>query len=213
METKSGLIIPDSYTDEDKSIGIVDPIITDLKKLRKMSKPTTWKEIDELNMIDRLKASNETAWTKGVGLSAMQIGIYIRMAWFNYEGEDHFLVNPVFIATSKPIVNPQEGCLSLPGVWTATRRYCDVTVKTLTREGKMEEQKFSGFEAIVVQHETDHMNGVVNTQRRFVPKKVAGRNESCPCGSGKKYKKCCIDKIVQPTPMTEEEANEKQLTI
>ena len=175
----------------------VDVIITDLKKLRKLSKPTTWEEIDKLDIINRLRAANETAWTKGVGLAAMQIGVYLRVAWFFHEGKEYTLVNPVITEASGPIINPQEGCLSLPNIWTATRRYHEITVKTLGREG-METLKFSGFPAIVVQHEVDHMNGVINTQRRYTPKKVAGRNDPCPCKSGKKYKKCCIDKLRQP---------------
>ena len=49
-----------------------------------------------------------------------------------------------------------------------------------------------GFDSIAVQHEVDHLNGIlIEDRRHIVPQKV-GRNELCPCGSGKKYKKCCL---------------------
>ena len=54
------------------------------------------------------------------------------------------------------------------------------------------------LESVCVQHEIDHLNGVVCMDRKvnttIVKDKKIGRNEPCPCGSGKKYKKCCINK-------------------
>ena len=191
-----------------------DPIITDLKILRKMSKPTTWDKVRELNLVDRLKASNDTAWTKGVGLAAMQIGEFVRMAWFINGEEDVVMVNPVIIKADKHIIVPKEGCLSIPHIWSQTRRYLNITVR-MTAEDQKEPitRDFEGFPAIVVQHEIDHMNGVVNLQRRYFPPKVVGRNQPCPCKSGKKYKKCCIDKLSQPgaelKPLGEEDETKR----
>ena len=172
-----------------------DPIITNLKALRKHSRPTNWEEIEKLDLIARLKASNETAWTKGIGLAAMQIGIYIRAAWFidPIKNVEYTLVNPVITKATTPVIVPREGCLSIPNMWPATKRYHEITVQTLGKE-KMETLEFSGFLAIVVQHEVDHMNGVVNTQRRYIPPILVGRYEPCPeClkkGITIKYKKC-----------------------
>lgn len=176
-----------------------DPIITDMKALRKMSKPTTWEKVRELNLIERLKRSNDTAWTKGAGLAAMQIGEFVRMSWFINGEEDVIMVNPVITKADKHIIVPKEGCLSIPHIWSQTRRYLNITVK-MAVEGQKEPitRDFEGFPAIVVQHEIDHMNGVVNLQRRYFPPQVVGRNQPCPCKSGKKYKKCCIDKLSQP---------------
>ena len=180
-----------------------DPIVTDQKALHRLSRITNWDEIRELNLVERLKASNATAWTKGVGLAAVQIGVYIRAAWFNYEGTEHVLVNPIITKATNPVIVPKEGCLSVPGSWVATRRYGSITVKTEGENG-IETLDFTGFVAIVVQHEIDHMYGILNFQRRYIPIKVTGRNEPCPCGSGLKYKKCCIDKLQQPTKPKEE---------
>ncbi len=173
-----------------------DPIITDLKALRKKSIPTKWEYIEKINLIDRLRASNETAWTKGVGLAAMQIGVYSRVVWFKDDEKEYVLVNPTIIDYSEPVVNPKEGCLSMPDVWTMVKRFYKITVRHLGKEG-WETIDFKGFNATVVQHEIDHMNGVLNIDRRYIPPQKVGRNDPCPCGSKIKYKKCCIDKIDQ----------------
>jgi len=52
----------------------------------------------------------------------------------------------------------------------------------------------TGLEAVMVQHEIDHMNGMLCFDRGHKNKDKVGRNSLCPCGSGEKYKKCCIDK-------------------
>lgn len=187
---------------DDHTIRAYDKIITDPKILQKKSIPTTWKEIDELNLIARLKEANNHSWTLGCGLAAVQIGIFLQVAWYTDLDKEYTLVNPKIISGATPIINPKEGCLSIPGHWLATRRYHELEIETLGRE-KYEKRTVVGFEAIIVQHEVDHMHGIVNTQRRYTPKKVAGRNDPCPCGSGKKYKKCCIDKIQQPTSLEE----------
>jgi len=55
------------------------------------------------------------------------------------------------------------------------------------------------LEAICVQHEIDHLNGITihdreNKSKPIISEKKIGRNDPCPCGSGKKYKKCCLKK-------------------
>ena len=178
---------------------MIDPIITDEKILKKISHSTTWAKIQKLDLIARLKASNDTAWTEGAGLAAIQIGVALRVSWFKVpEGKEYILVNPAVINREHPVVVPKEGCLSIPNVWTNTVRFHEVTIRTLKEDGEFENIELVGFPAVVAQHEIDHMNGILNTQRRYIPPQIVGRNEPCPCGSGKKYKKCCIDKVDQP---------------
>jgi len=186
-----------------------DPIITDQKYLHQLSLITTWDHIKKIDLIARIKASTEIAWTKGVGLAAIQIGEPIRAAWFTYDGKEQVLVNPIITMASNPLVLPKEGCLSIPDSWPATRRYGGVTITNETEEGRVT-QEFTGFAAIIVQHEIDHMDGILNFQRRYIPSKVAGRNDPCPCGSGLKYKKCCIDKLQQPTKPEEKSDEDKR---
>ena len=65
-------------------------------------------------------------------------------------------------------------------------------------QGKKEDAELRLLEAVCVQHEIDHLNGVVCMDRKvnttIVADKKIGRNEPCPCESGKKYKKCCLRK-------------------
>ena len=104
-------------------------------------------------------------------------------------------INPKITQIAEPIVVPKEGCLSIPDNWVQTKRFRKITVTTLTDEG-IKSMEFSGFLAIVVQHEMDHMYGILNVDRRYIPPPVVGRNEKCPCGSGLKYKKCCLGKLI-----------------
>ena len=95
---------------------IVEPIVTDRDKLRVRSLDTTVEQVAELNLVERLRASTETAWTAGVGLAAVQIGVYLRMCWFidTETKKEYTLINPKITQIAEPIVVPKEGCLSIP---------------------------------------------------------------------------------------------------
>ncbi len=181
----------------------VDPIITDEKALSRISLPVTWEQIKEQKIVERIKTSLTTSWTKGVGLAAVQIGIYLRVVWFTdaEDKEEWTLVNPVITKATNPIVVPKEGCLSIPNTWSQTRRYLDVSVRTIKEDGDLETLTFSGFRAIVVQHEIDHINGILNLSRRYTMPPTVGRNEACPeCmkkGTKIKWKKCQNHNIAQ----------------
>ena len=91
-----------------------------------------------------------------------------------------------------------EGCLTWPGKKIVADRYPLVTATYFTIDGEyVNGEEFAAFDAQVFQHEYDHLDGIVEkmvnndfrTYRRESPK--VGRNDPCPCGSGKKYKKCC----------------------
>ena len=179
----------------------VDPIITDPKKLKVLSLPATWEKIKEINLIERLKASVKTAWTPGVGLAAIQIGVALRVAWFFHEEKDYILVNPLITKIENAIIVPKEGCLSIPGTWSQTRRYMDITLESTKEDGEKEELILSGFTAIVAQHEMDHMSGILNLDRRYTMPPTVGRNEACPECLKKnvkiKWKKCRNHNIAQ----------------
>ena len=63
-------------------------LITDKGVLSTISRETTLQEVMELNLIPKLKAALETAWTGGYGLAAIQISIPIRAAWYKWQGKD-----------------------------------------------------------------------------------------------------------------------------
>jgi peptide deformylase len=153
----------------------------------------------------------------GIGLAANQVGIDAAVAVLNVR-EPIVLINPKIISKETEIPF-YEGCLSYPGKGVNTKRYETVEVTSDNVDGTMifsgvdtgEKAKGSWeqegktyqvknrdlriLEAVCVQHEIDHLNGIVCMDRKvnttIVRDKKIGRNEKCPCGSGLKYKKCC----------------------
>jgi peptide deformylase len=178
----------------DKFIEAITPngtkIVTDRATLLKKSRPVT-KDDDVEGIVKQLKAANDTAWTKGCGLAAIQIGIPIRLAYISYEGIELVLINPV-IGLEGPYIVQQEGCLSIPNRFTSVRRARKVRLynRSIDRE-LMPATEHTGFIARVIQHEIDHMDGILNVEKAYVPLKL-GRNAPCYCGSLKKYKHCCL---------------------
>ena len=105
----------------------------------------------------------------GVGLSANQIGLNKRMfaaLLTDDEGNDReiALFNPKIVSTSVSMVYlpESEGCLSVDrAVQGFVPRYEKVTVRAYNEEGKEVKLRFRGFDAIVMQHEMDHLNGIM----------------------------------------------------
>ena len=153
----------------------------------------------------------------GIGLAANQVGIDASVAVVNVI-EPIVLINPEIVSRETEIPY-YEGCLSYPGKGVNTKRYETIEVKTEQIEGSWifsgvdigksgkgtwqksevkEDRALRTLQAVCVQHEIDHLNGVVCMDRKidttYRADKKPGRNEPCYCGSGKKYKKCCIGK-------------------
>ena len=88
-----------------------------------------------------------------------------------------------------------EGCLTWKGRTIVAERYRTVEVTYYDIEGNLHSgEVYKGFNAQIWQHEVNHLNGVEEEVRDFFaepPPIQVGRNEKCPCGSGKKYKQCC----------------------
>jgi peptide deformylase len=96
----------------------------------------------------------------GVGLAAPQVGLAIRMVVID-AGEGLLeLINPVIVERSGS-VKDTEGCLSLPDLYGEVERSEKVTVEFLNRRGKKERVKATGLLARAVQHELDHLEGVL----------------------------------------------------
>ena len=99
----------------------------------------------------------------GVGLAATQVGILHRVLVYKAYAEDPVavLVNPVIEWTSEELETATEGCLSLPAVHAEVDRHERVRVRALNEAGEEREIDAEGFEARVIQHEVDHLNGVL----------------------------------------------------
>ena len=101
----------------------------------------------------------------GAGLAANQIGVPLRVCVVKGEENQHWgLVNPVLVKGEGSQVG-YEGCLSFPGWVGEVERYETVVVKGLNRRGKEIRVRSSGFTARAFQHELDHLDGVLFTDR------------------------------------------------
>lgn len=145
-------------------------------------------------LIPLLERELSNSRIKGVGLSAIQIGYPVRLAIIRTTKTSLNLINPSIIEEEDPMVFRGEGCLSFPNIYKDTRRFQQITIENYNLLGEKETFVFEGFEAVAIQHEIDHMNGLVfldRLQRPMLAGNKIGRNDPCYCGSGKKYKKCC----------------------
>ena len=126
-------------------------------------------------LIAELKTTlRETINPKGVGLAAPQIGEAWRV----------FVTRPTEKSRMRTFVNPElvrpspektdgvpgrdnklEGCLSIPKIWGKVRSHAALTLRYQDEKGVRHEEQFTGFLATIIQHETDHTNGILFVQR------------------------------------------------
>jgi peptide deformylase len=111
----------------------------------------------------------------GVGLAATQIGEPHRLFLVDVAGEDEpsnlmVFINPEIVRVEGEQLWP-EGCLSFPGVSEDIKRGAKVTVKALDRDGKPFELTADGLLAVAIQHEADHLDGVLMIDRMGALKK------------------------------------------
>lgn len=138
----------------------IDKIITDPRQLRVPSAETTPEQVEDLNLVERLKTANKNAWTSGCGLAAIQIGIPLRFAWFTFKGKEETLMNPkIVMGIGK--TKGDEGCLSIPDKWFPIERYHEIEYIS---HGK--KKKAKGFKARIIQHEIDHMDGIIISEKK-----------------------------------------------
>jgi peptide deformylase len=110
---------------------------------------------------------------RGAGLAAPQLGIGLRAFVFHVEGVEGHLVNPVLSFPDELEQDGPEGCLSLPGLYFDTKRRLNVVAKGYTDRGDPVQVVGSGELARCLQHETDHLDGVI-----FVDRMDAGRRRA-----------------------------------
>lgn len=101
----------------------------------------------------------------GVGLAATQVGVLRRLFVFLDDGEDRVLVNPVITKSSKDTEVDDEGCLSLRDVLVPVDRSKKVTIEGLDVEGRPVAYELELPSSRVVQHELDHLDGVLIIDR------------------------------------------------
>jgi peptide deformylase len=140
--------------------------------LRRKARPVTRFDRELRTLIDDMIETMRAA--PGVGLAAPQVGVSLRVIVVEYaedeEKEDapkklYVMVNPEIKVVSEETEEGIEGCLSVPGWQGEVERGLRVTVKAQTRRGQPMKVKAKGWMARIFQHEIDHINGVVFTDR------------------------------------------------
>lgn len=100
----------------------------------------------------------------GVGLAAPQVGVSERIIVMNPNRRPIVLVNPKITETSGSMIG-EEGCLSIPGLYGDVERFAQVTVEGYDRKGRPVAYEMEGMSARIVQHEIDHLDGVLFTDK------------------------------------------------
>jgi len=194
-------------------------ITQDIKTLRTVSELVT--SADEAREIIAKVQDIISKIDHGIGLAAIQINIPKKISVIkniNKKKNDEeapdfiYLINAEVIEKEEEFIFINEGCLSFPNTYLNTKRYRHVVIKNqfINDNNELEdetlyayyandsnEKNSDGLIAIAVQHEIDHFSGklIIDYGMKSEPvkneNKKIGRNDPCPCGSGKKYKKCC----------------------
>ena len=141
-----------------KILTIPDPI------LREISQPVKKVDQDIKNLMDDMLETMYDA--PGIGLAAVQIGILKRVIVMDLSKEKEkkkpiFIVNPEIISKSDDLVSYEEGCLSIPNQFAEIERPNSCKIKYLDYDGKQNELKAEGLLATCIQHEIDHINGIL----------------------------------------------------
>ncbi|HEV7301185.1 MAG TPA: peptide deformylase [Tepidisphaeraceae bacterium] len=134
-------------------------------RLKRIAKPVQQFDDDLRALVDRMFTLMRAA--KGVGLAAPQVGVDLRLFVMNATGEpdgDRVYINPV-LSEASGAEEDEEGCLSLPTIYIQVVRDVTLHMAAQDAEGKPFEEDATGFVARVWQHETDHLNGVMLTDR------------------------------------------------
>lgn len=102
----------------------------------------------------------------GIGLAAIQVGVLKRVVVIDVSKDENnksplFLINPKILSLSKKTSTYEEGCLSLPGQYAEIERPSECEIKFINYHGKNQTLKADGILATCIQHEVDHLNGIL----------------------------------------------------
>jgi peptide deformylase len=142
--------------------------------LRQKSKPVSDFDRDLYSLLDAM--TDTMVIDGGVGLSAQQVGITDAVMVVNPEPSNDKtliqMVNPRILSFSRETSSGEEGCLSFPGIMGSIVRSDRVEVEYFDRDGKKQLVNAEGLTARIIQHEFDHLNGVLFIDRMSVAKRM-----------------------------------------
>nr|MBI5455463.1 peptide deformylase [Candidatus Levybacteria bacterium] len=164
-----------------KILSAPNPVLSgETKSISKIDK-------DILDFIEGMKESLENATDPvGVGLAAPQVGrsLKIFIAKPSVKSKISVFINPKIIKKTSlqntkngEKIKKLEGCLSLPDIWGEVSRYDEISLEFLNENGIVHNKKFKGFLATIIQHEIDHLNGVLFPKRVLEQKGTLYKSE------------------------------------
>ncbi|MDA9913873.1 peptide deformylase [Methylophilaceae bacterium] len=137
--------------------------------LLKVSEPIDFEKDDLKTLIEDMKETMKA--NDGAGLAAPQICVFKRLVIFGFDTNDRYpkadsvpftvLINPVITPLSDDKENGWEGCLSVPGLRGVVPRFTHIKYEGYDADGKKFEREVEDFHARVVQHECDHLDGIL----------------------------------------------------
>lgn len=153
---------------------MIKQIITNIKELKQPCQEVTKND----NIKELVQDLKDTLGTKrGLGLTANQIGINKKISYIKIpksvdknkqvQYKEYVLINAKIIEKDKPIQVKNESCLSFPGVGVNTRRFIFITVEFYNEKMELQTGVFQDIESIVIQHETDHTNGITLFDKKW----------------------------------------------
>lgn len=147
--------------------------------LRQVSSPVAPPSDARLILRDLRATLREFRRTHGFGrgISAVQIGELQRVIYIEFEGVPYSLINPVYRRRSKEKCLVWDDCFSFPGLVVRVERSVSVTVRYLNPAGEPRTLNVSGAFSELLQHEMDHLNGILAIERASGPGSLATREE------------------------------------
>jgi len=165
---------PKEYIKEIKETPKGKPIVTNIEELKRPCQEVNKND----NLIQLIQDLKDTLETKhGLGISANQIGINKRISYvkipkfqdkngkWNYN--EYILINAKIIEKDKPIKVQGEMCLSFPGISIITKRYVFCTIEYYNEKFELQTAIAQDLEALTIQHECDHQNGITIFDRKW----------------------------------------------
>lgn len=146
---------------------MLDIISIPTPSLKKRSREVSQEELQSSDIQELIKEMIPTMYDDdGIGLAAPQVAQNLRICVIGKEAdkqlsEDIVLVNPIWERNSRRTKWEIEGCLSVPNRFGKVKRYTDVTVSAWNEHGEPVEYRAKNFFARVIQHEVDHLDGIL----------------------------------------------------
>ena len=133
-------------------------------RLKAVSEPVAKVDAETRTLIDDMIETMYSA--DGIGLAAIQVGVPKRVLVMDLDQKDgnknpKAYINPKILWASDEMAVFEEGCLSVPEIWDEVERPAKIRAEYLDRDGKRQELEADGLLATCLQHEMDHLNGIL----------------------------------------------------